>query len=199
MNITSLKKAFLKFIKKCPECEGLFSECLVCKNKKAKIKVKNTKFPTKEFKKDADEKLLECFRTAQSIDLILQENMERNKNQFEIGNKMLSSYGANNVQVDLFRSTYEINEKFINHNMTYNYDFLKECKSLAKSIKTLPNEVNNQDIMLYISYNENLDLLINKRKESEKRLEEMLKNAGDNLRKNIEFLENVKNTKLVKI
>lgn len=36
MNITSLKKALLKFIKKCPECEGLFKECLVCQNKKQK-------------------------------------------------------------------------------------------------------------------------------------------------------------------
>lgn len=188
MNITSLKKAFLKFIKKCPECEGLFSECLVCKNKKAKIKVKNTKFSTKEFKRDADKELLECFRTAQSIDLILQENMERNKSKFEIGNKMLSSYGANNIQVDLFKDTYDINEKFINHNMIYNYDLLKECKILAKNIKTLPSEVNDQDFMLYLSYKENLDLLINKRKQSVKQLEEMLKSIGDNLRKNIEFL-----------
>lgn len=188
MNITSLKKALLKFIKKCPECEGLFSECLVCKNKKVRIKIKKTKFSTKDFKKDADKELLECFRTAQSIDLILQENMERNKSQFEIGNKMLSSYGANNIQVDLFNGTYNINEKFINHNMICNSDFLKECKSLAKSIKTLPNEVNDQDFMLYLSYNENLNLLINKRKESVKRLEEMLKSIGDNLRKNIEFL-----------
>ena len=188
MNITSLKKAFLKFIKKCPECEGLFSECLVCQNKKAKIKVRNTKFSIKEFKKDADKELLECFRTAQSIDLMLQENMERNKSNFDIGNKILSSYKDNNIQLDLFKGAYKINEGFINHNMMANSDFLKDSKSLAKRIKDLPNKVNDDDLMLYLMYEEDLKLLIARKNESIKRLKEMLESIGDNLRKNIEFL-----------
>jgi len=189
MNITSLKKAFLKFIKKCPECEGLFSECLVCQNKKSKIKVKDEKFSTKSFKKDADKELLECFRIAQSIDLMLQENMERNKSHFEIGYKILSSSECNDIQIDLFKGTYDINEKFINHNMMCNSDFLKECKFLAKSIKALPNKVNDYDFSLYLIHKKNLDLLIDKRKESIKMLEEMLKSIGDNLRKNIDLLK----------
>ena len=192
MNITSLKKTFLNFIKKmikCPECEGLFKECLVCQNKKTKIKVKNTKFSIKSFKDDADKELSKCFHTAQYIDKILQENIERNKSNFDIGNKIFSSYKDNDIQLDLFKGAYKLNEEFINHNVMANSDFLKDSKSLAKRVKELPNKVNNDDFMLYLMYKEDLKLLIARKNESIKRLEEMLKSIGDNLRKNVFLLK----------
>ena len=72
-----------------------------------------------------------------------------------------------------------------NSNWKNNSDFLKDSKSLAKRVKELPNKVNNDDFMLYLMYKEDLKLLIARKNESIKRLEEMLKSIGYNLRKNV--------------